>query len=159
MSIALCRVDDRLIHGQVLIGWGVPLHLELIVLVDDAVRGSDWERDIYSMAVPSGIDVEFVSGAEAAQRVGEWARDSRNVVILAASLETMSHLVKASEGLITRVNLGGIHHEPGRTKRLPYVYLTEDEVAQLRALEASGVVVTAQDLPTSTPVSVMKLLR
>ena len=40
MPIALCRVDDRLVHGQVVIGWGRPLAIELIVLVDDTVSAS-----------------------------------------------------------------------------------------------------------------------
>ncbi len=158
MAIALCRVDDRLIHGQVVIGWGGPLRAKLIVLVDDAVSGNDWERDIYSLAVPKGIDVEIVSEAEAEQRCPEWSRDARPVIILTADLETMTRLVRGTGGLITRVNLGGIHHAPGRTERLRYVYLTQDDVDRLRALEAAGVAVTAQDLPTSTPVPVSELL-
>jgi PTS system mannose-specific IIB component/fructoselysine and glucoselysine-specific PTS system IIB component len=44
MSIALARIDDRLIHGQVIIGWGVPLRVELIVVVDDGVAANDWEQ-------------------------------------------------------------------------------------------------------------------
>jgi PTS system mannose-specific IIB component/fructoselysine and glucoselysine-specific PTS system IIB component len=45
------------------------------------------------------------------------------------------------------VNLGGIHHRDGRTERLPYVYLTDAELDQLRRLKASGVDVTAEDVP------------
>ena len=44
MSIALFRIDDRLIHGQVVVGWGQPLELRFIVLVDDEVAGSEWEQ-------------------------------------------------------------------------------------------------------------------
>ena len=35
MSIVLYRIDDRLIHGQVVVGWGQPLDVAFIVLVDD----------------------------------------------------------------------------------------------------------------------------
>jgi PTS system mannose-specific IIB component/fructoselysine and glucoselysine-specific PTS system IIB component len=158
MPIALCRVDDRLIHGQVVIGWGGPLHVQLIVLVDDAVSHNDWERDIYRLAVPKEIEVEFVTEAEAEERCGEWSRDPRQVILLTADLETMTKLVRGTGGLIRRVNLGGIHHGPGRTERLRYVYLTQEDVDHLRALEASGIAVTAQDLPSSTPVPVTELL-
>jgi mannose/fructose/N-acetylgalactosamine-specific phosphotransferase system component IIB len=51
------------------------------------------------------------------------------------------------------VNLGGIHHRPGRIERLPYVYLSEDELRALKALRAGGVEVTAQDVPTTAPVA------
>jgi len=46
MSIALYRIDDRLIHGQVVVGWGQRLNVGFIVLVDDAVRASPWEQEI-----------------------------------------------------------------------------------------------------------------
>jgi len=60
MSLALYRIDDRLIHGQVVVGWGQPLHVSFIVLVDDEVSSSDWEQDLYRMGVPPEIDVIFV---------------------------------------------------------------------------------------------------
>ena len=40
MPIVLCRVDDRLIHGQVVVGWGQALGINRIVLVDDQVAAS-----------------------------------------------------------------------------------------------------------------------
>jgi PTS system mannose-specific IIB component/fructoselysine and glucoselysine-specific PTS system IIB component len=48
--------------------------------------------------------------------------------------------------------VGGLHHRPGRSERLRYVYLSDAEAAQLRALAAQGVEVTAQDVPTAPPV-------
>ena len=37
MTLILNRIDDRLIHGQVVVGWGQPFDVRFIVLVDDAV--------------------------------------------------------------------------------------------------------------------------
>ena len=54
MPIELYRIDDRLIHGQVVVGWGQPLSLRFIVLVDDEVASSDWEQELYRMGVPPG---------------------------------------------------------------------------------------------------------
>jgi PTS system mannose-specific IIB component/fructoselysine and glucoselysine-specific PTS system IIB component len=69
MAIALSRVDDRLIHGQVVIGWGVPLGVDLIVLVDDMIGANEWEQQIYRMAVPDGIEVEFLTCDAAVPRL------------------------------------------------------------------------------------------
>ena len=55
--------------------------------------------------------------------------------------------------VVHRINLGGVHHRPGRRERLPYLYLTDEELRGLVALEADGAEVTAQDLPTSAPVA------
>lgn len=153
MSVALVRVDDRLIHGQVVIAWGRPLGARFIVLVDDVVAASPWEQELYRMGVPPDIDVLFASVADAAARFAEWQRDPRVGIVLAGDIATLVRL-RAAHAEFTRVNIGGIHHRPGRAERLRYVYLTDEEAAQLRALAEHGVDVSAQDVPTAPAVPV-----
>lgn len=153
MPILLCRVDDRLVHGQVVIGWGKPLGLGFIVLVDDAVYASEWERDLYRMGVPPEVELIFAGVREAAERMPAWREDPRKGLILTADVATMAELCRAASAPVTRVNLGGIHHKPGRWQRTPYVYLTGDEFDLLQGLADSGVEITAQDLPTTRPVA------
>jgi PTS system mannose-specific IIB component/fructoselysine and glucoselysine-specific PTS system IIB component len=150
MSIRLFRIDDRLIHGQVVVGWGQPLGVGLIVLVDDEVRASEWEQDLYRMGVPPRIDVIFASTAEAHDRLAEWQADARVGILLTGTIDAMAAL--CSDSRVSQVNVGGMHHRPGRTERLRYVYLTPEEARQLRHLADQGVRVTAQDVPTAPPV-------
>ena len=156
MAILLYRVDDRLIHGQVILGWGRPLGIDFILLVDDQVRESPWEQDLYRMGVPAGIEVIFLSRTEAAGAVPRYDADERRGIVLAGEIGTMTDLRRDGVA-IPQVNLGGIHHKPGRTEHLPYLYLTEEELKELEALQASGVEVTAQDLPTANPVPLRSL--
>ena len=156
MSLALVRLDDRLIHGQVVVGWGQPLNAAFIVLVDDEVRDSAWEQDLYRMGVPSHIEVVFASTAEAERRLSEWESEARVGILLAGNIDTMAALVAA--GHLRRVNIGGIHHRAGRSERLRYVYLTDDEAAKLLRLAANGVEVTAQDVPTARAVPIGEFL-
>ncbi len=151
MSIALYRIDDRLIHGQVVVGWGQPLGAGFIVLVNDAVRASPWEQDLYRMGVPPHIEVVFASRAEAARRLHEWQADPRVGILLAGDIDTIAAL-GAGGNEVKRINVGGIHHADGRSERLRYVFLTDAEVAQLKRLAASGVEITAQDVPTARAV-------
>jgi D-glucosaminate PTS system EIIB component len=151
MSIGLYRIDDRLIHGQVVVGWGQPLDIGFIVLVDDEVRQSEWEQDLYRMGVPPHIEVVFASAGEAAARLAEWEADPRVGIVLVGDIDTAAALV-AGAGRIRQFNVGGIHHRPGRTERLRFVYLTEDEAAKLRQLAAAGVAIAAQDVPTARPI-------
>ncbi|HEU5040803.1 MAG TPA: PTS sugar transporter subunit IIB [Gemmatimonadales bacterium] len=157
MAIVLFRVDDRLIHGQVVIGWGRPLGVTRIVLVDDAVAQSDWEQDLYRMAVPADIEVAFVDVAGAASRLGEWQGDAGRTLVLTGDLATMTALRAAAPAVVRQVNLGGVHHRPGRRERLPYLYLTDEELRGLVTLEQGGAEVTAQDLPTTQPVALRSL--
>ncbi len=157
MPIVLSRVDDRLVHGQVVIGWGRPLGVEFIVLVDEGVASSPWEQDLYRMAVPPEIDIRFVTVAEAAPNLTAWQVGERRGIILTGDIDTMAALYRAAPAAVHRINLGGIHHRPGRRERLPYLYLTDEELRGLVALEAAGAEVAAQDLPTSSPVALRAL--
>ena len=151
MSVVLFRIDDRLIHGQVVVGWGQATQAGFIVLVDDEVRVSDWEQELYRMGVPPSVDVEFASLAEAIEKVPAWEADARKGIVLTGDIETMAALCAGAPSIRT-VNVGGVHFRAGRTERLRYVYLTDEEAARLRRLAASGVEVTAQDVPTVSPV-------
>jgi PTS system mannose-specific IIB component/fructoselysine and glucoselysine-specific PTS system IIB component len=157
MPIVLARVDDRLMHGQVVIGWGRPLGVQLVVLVDEGVAASPWEQDLYRMAVPPGIELRFATVAEAAGHLAEWQAGSTRTMLLTGEVDTMAALHRADPAVVHRINLGGIHHRPGRRERLPYVYLTDEELRTLEALQASGADVTAQDLPTTAPVALKAL--
>jgi mannose/fructose/N-acetylgalactosamine-specific phosphotransferase system component IIB len=157
MSIVLCRIDDRLIHGQVVIGWGRPLGINQIILVDDQVAASAWEQELYRMAVVPEIEVRFVSVAEARTQLPQWQSNGKRGLVLTGDLDSMAALHDASPDIVHRINLGGIHHRPGRRERLPFVYLTDQELRTLTSLEERGAVVTAQDLPTSPPVALRNL--
>lgn len=157
MAIELYRIDDRLIHGQVVVGWGQPLDLAFIVLVDDEVAASDWEQELYRMGVPPEMHVYFESVEGAGHRLGTYQEDSRVGLLLTADIETMTRLVDAT-GTIRAVNVGGIHHRTGRVQRLRYVFLTPAEEESLRQLARRGVLVTAQDVPAARPLSLDELL-
>jgi PTS system mannose-specific IIB component/fructoselysine and glucoselysine-specific PTS system IIB component len=155
--IVLYRIDDRLIHGQVVVGWGQRLGIGFIVLVSDAVRASGWEQDICRMGVPPSVEIIFADVAEAKARLAAWDADPRSGIVLTGDVDAMAALVQAMPRKKS-INLGGIHAREGRTERLRYVFLTAEEAAKLKALAADGVEVTAQDVPTAKPVPVGDLV-
>ncbi len=158
MPLVLCRVDDRLIHGQVVIGWGRSLAIHLVVLVDDGVRQSEWEQNLYRMAIPQGVEIIFASTTEAVTHLRSWAGDARKGILLTGDVATMAALHAAAPDVVRRINLGGLHHRPQRRECLRYVYLDPAEEAVLKQLSAAGAVIEAQDLPTSPPVGLAELL-
>lgn len=156
MTLELYRIDDRLIHGQVVVGWGQPLDIDFIVLVDDTVATSDWEQELYRMGVPPEMEVYFHTAAEAVKMIPKYQSDSRLGLLLTGDIATMRKLTDGAG--VSQVNVGGIHFRAGRTQRLRYVFLSPDEEKALRELEANGVVVTAQDVPGARPVSLDDLI-
>jgi mannose/fructose/N-acetylgalactosamine-specific phosphotransferase system component IIB len=158
VPVVLFRVDERLIHGQVVMGWGVELEIVHYVVVDDELRESSWEQDLYRLGLPEGTTVEFLTVDQVSSRLEILNVDRRRTVLLTRSLAAMKGL--AEQGILRgrEVNVGGLHYAAGRTERLSYVFLGEAEEADLRAIVEQGVGVSARDLPGSRSVGVTSLL-
>ena len=157
MAIELYRIDDRLVHGQVVVGWGQPLNVTFVVLVDDVIATSEWEQELYRMGAPPEMTVTFETVDGALANLAEYQARTAHGILLTGDIETMRRLVERS-GNIRQVNVGGIHHRIGRTARLRYVFLTPEEELALRTLAAQGVTITAQDVPAATPVPLEQVL-
>jgi PTS system mannose-specific IIB component/fructoselysine and glucoselysine-specific PTS system IIB component len=157
VPVELYRIDDRLIHGQVVVGWGQPLDIGYIVLVDDEVAASEWEQELYRMGVPPEMEVFFTSVEEGARCLARFEADARPGIVLTGDIATMRRLAEAA-GSIRAVNLGGIHHRAGRTQKLRYIFLAPDEERELRELARRGITVSAQDVPSARPMALEEVL-
>ncbi len=151
MSQVLFRVDERLIHGQVVVGWGRRLDPKQIIVVSDSISHEPNEQDIYRTGLPASIEAVFWSLDEAIEGLSTVLSSGQSVIVLTEDLETMLSL--ANGGVpIAEVNVGGLYADQGRTRLLPYVWFGAEDERQLCELEALGVRVIAQDLPTAAPV-------
>jgi mannose/fructose/N-acetylgalactosamine-specific phosphotransferase system component IIB len=155
MSWVLHRVDDRLIHGQVVVAWGNLLRPRRIWVVDDASAASDWERDLLSAAAP-GVEVRVVSAAQASAAYGEEAAAEGPAFLLVRDLRTALALVDGGAP-IPAFNLGGLHYAPGREKVNDYVYLDAEDRARCRRMLERGVALEVQDIPATRPTSLAEI--
>jgi mannose/fructose/N-acetylgalactosamine-specific phosphotransferase system component IIB len=159
MSIVLYRVDERLIHGQVVVGWGSELHPDEIVVVDDELAASSWEQDLYAMGLPDELITRFERVDEARDHLEEWRSNRHRIVVLTRDVNTMRRLADAGSMRGEEVNIGGIHYAPGREAVLPYVYLSKAEMGEMGALEGEGVRIIARDLPNARKVDLKEMLK
>jgi len=147
MSWALHRIDDRLVHGQVVVAWGQRLNPRRIWVVDDASAANAWERELLASAAP-GVDVRVLTVAEAAQEHAAETTADGGAFLLVRDLETALALVAAGCA-IDALNVGGLHYAPGKDKVHEYVYLDAADRAAARALLERGVRLIVQDVPAS----------
>jgi mannose/fructose/N-acetylgalactosamine-specific phosphotransferase system component IIB len=159
MSIVLFRVDERLIHGQVVVGWGAELHPNRIVVVDDDIAASQWEQELYAMGLPAEVTPAFEAVATARAHLPGWRAGAERVVVLTRDVTTMRRLAEGGGMRGDEVNIGGIHYAPGREAILPYVYLSGTEIEQINGLAGEGVRITARDLPGARRVDLKELLQ
>ena len=155
MSWLLHRVDDRLIHGQVVVAWGQRLRPQRIWVVDDAVAASEWERELLESSAPDAV-VRVVTVMDAA---GQWEqeRDAEGgAFLLVRDLATALRLVEAGASIAT-LNLGGLHYAPGKDKINEYIYLSDTDRAAARALLGLNVALHVQDVPAARAVPLDEL--
>jgi mannose/fructose/N-acetylgalactosamine-specific phosphotransferase system component IIB len=156
-------VDDRLIHGQVTVGWRQHLRYEEIWVVDDQVRGDPFLQDALRMAAPSGVQVQVYTVEEA---IAAWAsnvkRQASNVkrqtsrvrvacercqaLLLVRSPEVALALVEGGVPL-PHLNVGNLSARPGSVRAFKSISLTPEHAAALDALARRGVRITFQLTP------------
>ncbi len=158
MTIVLYRVDERLIHGQVVLGWGNQLRPDRYIVVDDELAVSEWEQELYRLGADPA-EVVFTGVEQARARLGEWREEPTRSIVLTRDVAAMRRLAAGGRLRGEKVNLGGLHHGPERDQVLSYLHLTAGDREALRALEEDeGVEVSARDLPDAHKVSLKSLL-
>ena len=149
MPLVLARIDDRLIHGQVTVGWGQTLRPERILLVSDSIAADPWQSRVYAAAAPPEIAVQVknLNDAAALLRGEAEAQDSGPTTILLTANPLDMHGLLSRGVPLAEVNLGGMHYSAGKQEMLAYVYVDSDDLAVLRTLLAAQVKLCAQQVP------------
>ncbi|MBN2184313.1 MAG: PTS sugar transporter subunit IIB [Candidatus Krumholzibacteriota bacterium] len=144
--LKLFRIDDRLVHAQVVLGWGREIRPDRILVADDFVAADEWERNIYTSAVPSEMKISILSLREAVDQLKTGIFDSERVILLVKGPKDALRLLEL--GLrIEEINVGGMHFSEGKEKILDNVYIDEDDRKALREMVKLGVTLEARALP------------
>lgn len=158
MSIVLYRVDERLIHGQVVVGWGSTLRPARVIVADDQLATSSWEQELYGLGLPDGVEPVFLTVEEARARLADWRAEATRSILLVRDLDAVLALARDDAMRGEEVNIGGIHYAPGRSRILPYLFLNEHEREVIRELMRRGVKLSARDLPGARRVGAEELV-
>jgi mannose/fructose/N-acetylgalactosamine-specific phosphotransferase system component IIB len=143
MPLRWVRVDDRLIHGQVVVAWRNYLRFDTIFVVDDEVAGDPYLRDVLCLAAPAGLTVGVYTTAGA---VSTLTASAVGQIVLLKRPETALALAKAGVPL-PQLNVGNIAAAPGSRRVVGSISLTPAHVAALDALAGRGVCITFQATP------------
>jgi len=156
MALLLARVDDRLIHGQVVVGWARALEADCLVVANDAVAADPMQRQLLPMAVPPQIKVGIYRVRDAAEAMAQGKYDQRRCILLFASLGDA--LAFNAIHPLRRLNVGGIRQAPGRLPLRTAVALSPDDAVAARALLAAGAELSIQMVPGDEAEPLLALL-
>lgn len=156
MSLKMVRIDDRLIHGQVLVGWCPHLRPDRLVLCDDEVAESEWEREIYQDAA-----MDFPTSICTVSKMAEMFRggqfDSEEIFLIVSSPEIVVSLIKAGVQIVD-VIVGGMHFEDGKRKITNFIYVNDADLEAFRFLADHNVLIQGKDLPDCKAINLAKVL-
>jgi len=152
MGLRLVRVDDRLIHGQVVTLWLKALGARRILIVDDRTAHDDFLREVLELAAPAGTDVEIHDLATGIDRVREVAADAEPVFVLMRSPVTALRLREAGVEF-PLLNVGGIGAGPGRKPLYRNISASPEELDAMRQLEQMGTQVELRIVEGDRPVA------
>ena len=149
--ISFIRIDNRLIHGQVIESWLPHLKIQRIVVADDVAVGDPLVRTAMGLAVPPDIEVILARIDDVPFK--KLANDGPRTLVL---LRDVPSAMRAYHlGLTGPLNLGNVHAGPARQQLSRSVFLTDAEKEQLVNLTKDGLAVTIQAVPNETPIRVV----
>jgi len=147
MSIALLRVDDRLVHGQVVEGWIPFLKADLVAVVSDAAAADPVQIALMKMALPPAVGLLALPVAAAPAALADPKTAPRRVLVLVPG--PAEALALLERGLpVDRVNVGGLHFTVGKVQLGRALFLDEKDKAALHAIAQRGVRLEGRPLPT-----------
>jgi len=151
MTLKLIRVDDRLIHGQVVAIWLKALGARRIIIVDDKTARDDFLREILELAAPPGVPVEVHDLERGTERVRELTTDPEPAFVLMRSPLTAVRLREAGIEF-PLLNVGGMGAGPGRKPLYRNISASPEELDAMRRLEAMGTRVELRIVENDRPV-------
>ena len=157
-NIVLIRIDDRLIHGQVMTGWAKVTLANRIVIIDDLTSKEPFMKSVLEMAAPPGMAVDVYSVEQAeVELVKESPAGERTIVLVKSPLTLRAFVEK---GTLTReVIVGGIGMAPGRKTLYRNIAASKEEVETFKAFVSKGVKVFIQVVPDDRKVDIESFLQ
>ena len=156
-KIVLSRIDDRLIHGQVMTAWVSYVGGKEILIIDDKVANDPFLSAVIMGAAPKNLKVQVMTVTSAIDYLKDSANIDENIILLAKGPETFLELF--SQGVeIQEINLGGMGSKQDRKKLYKNIAVSDTEREIFRKLVNNGIHVYIQVVPNMESVDIEKYL-
>lgn len=156
-NIVLCRIDDRLIHGQVVTSWVKQTGGNKIIIVDDVLSKDVFMQKVLKAAAPPEVKVEVLNIVDATDVLKEEPVYGEKIIILVKVPQTLETLIESGVEL-PKIILGGMGAKEGRKKFNRNVSAGIEEVDSMKRIIEGGTQIYYQLVPTEAAVNVNKLL-
>ena len=144
------RVDNRLVHGQVIETWLPYISAGTLVVANNELAGDFLRQEIMKLAIPSGVNLVFSSVDEVGSTLGGLAGDNdRGVMVLFSTCADARAAFIHGFGFES-INIGNLHYGPGKQQICDHVALSEADSDCLHFFSAEGVKIDFRCVPNKT---------
>lgn len=141
----LVRIDDRLIHGQVIAVWCRQLKFNRIVILDDGVAKDTFMQQVLRLSAPPGVKIDVFGIADGINNLANEANRA-NTMLLMKTPQAAKALFDG--GLQYKaLNIGGIGSNPNRKNIFKNIAISDEEFNILKELHDNGVAITLLTVP------------
>ena len=158
MSVVLVRIDDRLIHGQVVENWMKFLKIDHVVVVNDFVASDRMQKTLFSMAVPDHAKISILTITQAKEAIlnGQFERD-RAMILLVSPQDVLSLIDKGVR--IKEVNVGGMHYSSDKKQILKAISVSKEDIQAFQELDKLGIYLEARMVPDDEKIDIMEIIK
>lgn len=156
-KIGHVRIDDRLIHGQIVASWINVLRCNTIVVADDKAAGDSLQSMMLQMACPPNIQLKIMKIADAAAYLMDPATDRAKLLVIVRNVAGALALTEHDVG-IDEINVGNVSSGAGRKKFSKSVWLNETEIADFRKLHSRGIALEVRVVPSEKATDLMSMI-
>jgi len=158
----LIRVDDRLVHGQVIEGWIKPLKISLIIICSNTVACDIMQKTLFKLSVPPHVKLECETIEETAFNIVNKKYENENVLVLISSLKDLDNFVdnvlKLSKNFVLeKINVGGLRHSGNKKQIYRALCLDKEDVELIKRIISKNVVLDYYILPGDNKISLNAL--
>ncbi|MDO4680233.1 MAG: PTS sugar transporter subunit IIB [Aerococcus sp.] len=146
MGVVLARIDQRLIHGIVVTQWAGATKAKRLMVVDDEISQDETQKTAMRMSKPAGTGMSIIDTQKAIHNFSQGKYDSHNVLLIVREPKTLLQLIEGGVQ-IPKVNIGIMFDGEGKTTVKKMVSVDEEEINDLKAIEAKGIPVTFHFVP------------
>lgn len=157
-NIVLTRVDERLIHGQVMTSWLKLCCANVILIIDSASATNAFLRRILFAATPKDVELLVMTEADAAAYLKEDSPAGEKVLVLTKTPQPLLAMLQSGVTL-QEIILGNMGGGPGRKRFNKSISASAEEIQAFRDIVALGVNVCCQMVPSDSKEDVRKLLK
>lgn len=146
MSIELVRIDDRLIHGQIVQGWLKSISIDRILVISDEVAADKMQTILLSMAMPASVKLSIKTIKDAGMEIINNVYENEKTMILFSNPQDIVKIIEYGVKFRS-INIGGMHFVHGKKQLLQNVSVDKNDIVFLMKLINYGIELETRALP------------